>query len=499
MLRHISRAVLAFGVVLLGAAPADAEPASSPASLVTRDGLPGRRLTVDTPVGRYAPLVPAAGISPTLYLERCKGGCPVHFGTNDARTNTSMIPMQQESMIGEFASSDNMIGSAADAAWGQVVQCMKEVYSPYNVIVTDVKPTSGQGYHEAIIAGLPSDIGLTDPNILGIAPLASDCRAIDNVISFSFANHSIQIGDALNICWTAAQESAHAFGLDHEYSFSENRTACNDPMTYRNDCGGEKFFRNEVASCGEYVARACKCGMSQNSHLKLLSVFGAGTPITGKPTIALTVPAAGGGTLGRVVAADAGAQRGIARVEVYFNGFKWGEVPGAKFLGNGQPDPSTYSITVPAELPDSIVDVKAVAFDDLATSTESAVVTVTKGAPCATAATCAKGQKCDAGKCFWDPPSGELGDSCSYPQFCKSQLCQGTKDQQICTQPCIPGVSDSCPTNFDCVMSSPGNGVCFFSSGSGGCCSVDRSGQGWLVHAGIGAALLGFLARRRRL
>jgi MYXO-CTERM domain-containing protein len=502
ILRPGSRTALAFGVVSLGlgAGLAAAEPAASPAPLMTSTGLPGRRVIIDTPVERSAPAAaPAASISTTIYLERCIGGCVVHKGANDARTNTSMIPMTDTSPIGEFRNSLGQTGSDADAEWGQLVLCMREVYSPYNVVVTDVKPTSGQGYHEAMIAGSPGDIGLTS-DILGVAPLASDCRAIDDVMSFTFAsNHpkNPQGSYIPNICWTAAQESAHAFGLDHEYSFTGNRSACNDPMTYRNDCGGEKFFRNEAASCGETAVRACKCGATQNSHLKLVSVFGAGTPITRKPTISLTVPADGGGLLGRVIAASAGAQRGVARVEVHFNGFKWGEVPGVAFQLDGQPDPSTYSLPVPAGLPDSIVDVKTVAFDDLEIATESAVVTVTKGAPCQTADTCANGQKCEAGKCFWDPPVGELGASCSYLQFCKSMLCQGTKDQQICTQSCVPTSTDSCPEGFSCVMSGTASGVCFFSS-SGGCCSVDRGGSGWVVHCGFAAAVLGFLFRRRR-
>jgi hypothetical protein len=483
---------------LLVAAPAAAAPASSPRPASTPSmftDLPGRRLVVDTPVERS--VAPSAQVSQTLYLERCKLGCQVHQGPNDARTNTSTIPVAATSTVGEFANSLGLTGASADAEWAQVVQCMKEVYSPYNVVVTDVKPTSGASYHEALIAGLPGDIGQSS-DVLGLAPLANDCSAIDDVISFTFANRHPPTGRVLNICWTAAQESAHAFGLDHEFSFSNNRSACNDPMTYRTDCGGEKFFRNEAASCGENTARPCKCGTSQNSHLKILSVFGAGTPITGAPTVLLASPKAGGGTLGKSVVATAGATRGVARVAVFFNGFKWAEAPGAAFQSNGQPNPSTYNILVPAALPDSIVDVKAVAYDDLGASTESAVVTVTKGAPCTTASTCAKGQKCEAGKCFWDPPSGELGDSCTYAQFCKSDLCTGTKDQLICTQACIPGVADACPSGFSCVMSSATEGVCFFASDGGGCCSVDRSDHGWWVHGGIAAALLGFVTRRRR-
>jgi hypothetical protein len=499
--RHVARMILAVFCILRLEVPATAEPASGPPALIastTAPDLPGRRLAVDTPLERYA--TPNAQVSRTLYLERCRGGCQIHKGDNDARTNTSSIPLVQNAVVGEFANSARQTGAAADAEWGQIVQCMKEVYSPYNVVVTDVKPTPGSSYHEALVAGLPGDIG-DNNDILGLAPLANDCSAIDNVISFSFANRHPPTGYVLNVCWTAAQESAHAFGLDHEYSFlaafAGRDSACEDPMTYRTDCGGEKFFRNQAAKCGETAARSCRCGTSQNSHQKLISVFGAGTPITGAPSVVLTAPMASSGTLGPVVSAQAGAKRGIARVEVFFNGFKWVETPGARFEVDGQPDPSTYNLLVPSALPDSIVDVEVVAYDDLNAATASPMVTVTKGGPCATAATCAIGQKCEAGKCFWDPPPGELGDSCTYPQFCKTGICRGTKEQLICTQACIPGVADACPVDFACVSVSATDGVCFFASNAG-CCSVDRSEQGWLVHGGIAAALLGLVMRRRR-
>jgi len=462
------------------------------ATLFTIDGQPGRRLVVDAPVAGLVSR--SAVISPTIYLERCIGGCSVHRGTdNDSRSNTSTIPKVQNAVISEFVNGQGQRGAAADAEWGQLVQCLREVYSPYNIQVTDVRPSGD--YHEAIVAGVPSDIGLAS-DILGVAPLASDCRAIDDVMSFTFANHHPPTDRLLNICWTAAQESAHAFGLDHEYSFSGNRSACSDPMTYRNDCGGEKFFRNEPASCGEYTSRACKCGASQNSHQKLLSVFGPGTPITGPPAVTLTAPTGGSG-LGRLVSAQAGGKRGIARVEAWFNGFSWASAPGAVFGPSGQANPSPYSIAVPAALPDGIVDVKAVAYDDLGAAASSTTVTVTKGAPCVTAATCAAHQKCEAGRCFWDPPVGELGDGCTYPQLCKSGICRGATGAQTCAQDCVAGVEDGCPVGFDCMAGSDGHGECVSSSG-GGCCSADRGGQGWLVPGASAALLLGLLARRRR-
>lgn len=487
---------------------AAAEPALSPAGpALTIDGVPGRRVVVDTPVDHGA--TSFARVSRTLYLNRCSGGCVITQGTNDAQNQVSSIPMPTAMAPGpsftlsEYRDAANRTGVDANAEWAQVVRCMQEVYSPYNVTVTDVKPPPGVGYNEAIIAGTPDQIG-QNRDVLGVAPLASDCSAIDNVMSFSFANAHGNIDRVNNICWTAAQESAHAYGLDHEYSFTtgnptNDHSACNDPMTYRNDCGGEKFFRNDFANCGETGVRACKCSATQNSHLKLLSVFGASAApsIVQAPTAALGSPAQTDALLGPTVVVTAGGQRGVARVELDFNGFQWADAPGAMFAPRGQPNPSTYTITVPSSLPNSIVDVKAIAYDDLGTAAATTSVTVTKGAPCTTATGCARYQKCDAGRCLWDPPIGEIGAACAYPQFCKSGICMGTADQQICTQSCIPGYV-SCPQGFDCVMNGPDTSVCLLSTSGGGCCSVDRDGGTWWLPVGLGMAVLGLVARPRR-
>ena len=496
---HGSWALLALSI-----ATAHAEPAAPPPTgPLTIDGRPGRRLAIDTPIDFYA--TPYAQVSTIIYLDRCQPSCVVTLGNNDARSNSSSIPKQSTSTVSEFRNAAGVPGAAADAEWAAVVQCVKEVYSPYNVMVTDQLPGGGQAFHKAIVGGIPGEIGY-GMDILGVAPLSGDCSAIDNVISFTFANAHIGTPATanervLNICWTAAQESAHAYGLDHEYTFPNStltpfHSACNDPMTYRQDCGGQKFFRNEVATCGETSSRACKCGANQNSHLKILSVFGAGTPITGAPSITLTEPVRGA-MLSRGVSAMAASKRGVSRVELFFNGFKWAETQGVQFGSKGQPSPSPYTVVVPAALPNSIVDIKMIAYDDLGASTESSVVTVTKGAPCADASACAAGQKCEEGKCFWDPPVGEVGDDCTYQQFCKSNICSGTADQQICTQNCIPGVADSCPSGLECVMSSANSGLCFFAS-SGGCCSVDRSDRAWWVQLGLAAAVLAYVGRRRR-
>jgi MYXO-CTERM domain-containing protein len=364
-------------------------------------------------------------------------------------------------------------------------------------------------FHLALAAGTPPEMGLGN-DILGIAPLAGDCSPQDNVISFSFANAHPQ-NDSVgceatnscnrtnNLCWTVAQESAHAFGLDHQYEFIDGRSACNDPMTYRSDCGGQKFFRNESSKCGEFESRNCRCGALQNSHIKISAVFGPGTPITGKPTSDITLPATNGGPMPATVIASSFSQRGVEHVELILNGHKWAEERGAPFGGNGQPE-TAYGLQVPGGIPMGNYDIIVRAYDDLGAFTDSEVRTALKGAPCTSAATCLNGQKCEGGKCFWDPPSGAVGDECTFSEFCLSNLCAGTADQQICTQPCVQGPNDTCPEGFACVATNPnGTGVCFFPVEDTGCCSASNGSPTRVIaHAGLGALLIGLVVRRRR-
>jgi hypothetical protein len=479
---------------------------------------------------------PHAAISPYIYLNRCTGGCMVQkSGINDARSNQSTIPKsgsgcpafpnctltEFETAGGQTGSSGKCVGGDANGAvctdetsstdcpgggdcrsandeWEDVVQCMKEVYSPFNVTVSDTKPAQGQSYTMAIIAGEASQINWV--GALGVAPLAPDCSAQDNVISFSFANDHGAADRINNICWTAAQETAHALGLDHEYQFADGSSACNDPMTYRFDCGGQKFFRNKPASCGEMAVRPCQCGGSQNSHLKIFNVFGEGTSLIPPPTVGVTAPL-DGATIqnGAVVSITAGSRRGIEKVELWLNGYKWGEAPGAKFRDEGQPNPSNYSIMMPTNVPDGVIDVVVKAFDDIGEETDAPTITVTKGAPCSSADTCATGQKCEAGKCFWDAPVGVLGDECSYAQYCESGLCVDTSEGSLCSQDCVVGSMDGCPADFECVAFGQ-SGACVPTGGGGGCCSIGKrqSSTQVVFQLVFGALILGFVVRRRR-
>jgi MYXO-CTERM domain-containing protein len=459
-------------------------------------GAEPRRVAVATPPEAFQSV---GGTPSYLYLNRCAGGCTITgAATNDAAAHWTTIATPGAYTVGEFANAAGDVGTAADADWAGIVKCMQEVYSPFNIVVSDAVPPAGTLFNEAIIAGKPQNIGL-GVDILGIAPFSNDCKSQANVISFSFANHHLAENRVVNICWTAAQESAHAFGLDHEYEFSDGNSACSDPMTYRNDCGGQKFFRNKRASCGEMAKRACKCNSTQNSHQQLLEIFGAGTVLTPAPEASIVYPANSAVvTPAFVTHVSASSQRGVAKVELYLNDSRWMVQPGAKFGLNGQPV-STYTFYTPANVPDGIIDIQAKAYDDLGIGIATIPITVTKGAPCANNDACADNQTCDAGRCKYPAPVGELGDSCEYGQFCKSWTCLGGDGDKFCTQDCLTDEPTSCPAEFECLAQSDTGtaGVCW-PLDRGGCCSVSRDRNAVWIHGGFALLVLGLLRRRRR-
>ena len=55
--------------------------------------------------------------------------------------------------IEEFRDSNGNTGTAADAEWNAILACVRKVYSPYNMIVTDQPPPGGQSHNQGIVAG----------------------------------------------------------------------------------------------------------------------------------------------------------------------------------------------------------------------------------------------------------------------------------------------------------------------------------------------------------
>jgi len=462
-------------LALLAPAIAGAEP--KPPTTVT---LPAQTFTAEH-----------AQTAQVLYFNRCRGGCTVtKSAQDDVRTRATTIP---GGPIGaQFTLTEFRHG---DAVWNQIMQCLREVYSPYNVMITDVPPAPGVAYNENIVAGSDGDINYSAG---GVSPVTGDCSPFSYVISYTFANDYNP--DPLQLCYVAAQETGHAFGMaDHSYSFqSDNRSACSDPMSYRQDClsKGQRFFRNEAAFCGEFSQKTCNCS-GMNSHLKLISALGPGQSIIPAPALTITSPAQGAVNPPEIVA-TASSKRGVARVELWLNGHKWGEKKGVPFGSTNQPE-APYSLPIPAEVPNSILDVVVVAKDDIGTATSSQTLTVTKGARCVDASGCLAGMKCEEGKCFWDPAIGEVGDTCTYPQYCLSGIClglDGDGTDMKCSQGCVPNVEDSCPVDFECIASTATSGACWPKTEDPGCCSANREAAAQSSLLALGLVLV--LRRRRK-
>jgi MYXO-CTERM domain-containing protein len=442
-------------------------------------------------------------VSPIIFVNRCKGGCMLKASTvNNAATQESTIP---QFPAGTMVSVPEF--PYDDAAWAFVMQCVKEVYSPFNVQITDVDPGASVVHHEIVVAGTADTFNLPS-GFLGISPVSVDHSPVNNNISFAFAgsysnDQNIDTRYGLyDLCATIGQETAHSWGLDHEFS-------CTDPMTYLPPCGGQRFFRNEDIQCGTAKAGECNCdgqcsttGGAQNSHQRILAVFGPGQSIVPGPTATVALPANGDKVQdGFALVVNSTAKRGTFKVTLSINGWQWLEKDISANQASGSVAAiyaNTFTLQAPAGVPDGVMDLEVKACDDLdqcATNT----LTVTKGDPCVDASKCAAGQKCDAGKCYWDPPSKQLGDACMVTQECLSGLCLGVGDSKVCSQKCYIGQPAGCPDGFTCTLAGASDAYCLAAAPPQGCCSAGDTGLGSIAtQGGLAGLVLAIAVRRRR-
>ena len=407
----------------------------------------------------HPPVSTAAVSSHIIYLNRCSvGGCPVQFGTtDDSRTHTSSIAMGDVT-IGPFTQSDQV--------WDAMVACVKATYAAFDVTITDVDPGNVPHFEE-IIGGTPSQLRNDIPNAGGVAPF--DCDEVANGISFTF---DVYGPNPDYLCWTVAQETAHTFGLEHEFLQK-------DPMTYLQG-NLPKRFQWEDAPCGTGSPTACQCqaGM-QNSYEHIYKLFGVGAPTP--PTVTITSPTDGKKvTPSFHVAVDAEDDAAIDHVELWIDGAMVDQTAMAP-----------YVFTAPASLGDGAHAIEVHAIDTTMMSSVAAI-DVTQGPPCTAAAGCEGTDVCVMGSCIAGPDQpGGLGDTCSENHECLSMVCaDGGETFKHCVAACDPGTKGSCPNNFDCLTADQG-GVCWPSAG--GCCSASGDPRGSLALCAIV-----LLARRRR-
>jgi Bacterial Ig domain len=212
--------------------------------------------------------------SKIIYLNH--NGVTLTPGNSDSRTNRSSIAQQQTTIPAWAVSA---------TTWNATVACMRDMFSRFDVQVTDVDPGSAN-HIEAVFGGSPTQLGMPS-NVAGVSPFTTDCSIIENSIVFTFTD--VIPADAQTACEIMSQEVAHSFGLDHELLAS-------DPMTYL-QYTGNRTFKDQAVSCGESTARPCgingsTCRPNQDSVALLAERLGtAGTPgDTVAPVVGITSP-----------------------------------------------------------------------------------------------------------------------------------------------------------------------------------------------------------------
>jgi hypothetical protein len=402
------------------------------------------------------------------------GGCTVTPGTNDSRKDTSTV-FDETVTLSEFAHGDEV--------WNEMVACVREVMLPYDVMVTEEDPGENALYLEAMIGGTSEEAGL-GPRIVGMSPIA--CTPLSHTISFTFANS--HDADARMICETVTHEAGHTLSLDHE-------VACNDLMWWTTeDICGPKYFRDSHEYCGDGEADECLCGgIYQNAHATLLDVFGPG-PGAAPPEVSIENPTDGANVSSQfVVHAFASDPRGIGRVELHINGWRWYWLDGHEWGHIDDP----YVLRTSSDLPDGILDVEVRALNDLGVAS-SDTITLIKGPPCTSADACLDGQYCEDGRCLWYPPTLALGEDCSHDQECTTLECLEHEGLRLCTSECDPQDADPCGDGYACVEISADTAFCWPDDGGGGCCSVRDDREPPWGEIGLFVGVMLFAMRRRR-
>lgn len=173
--------------------------------------------------------------SKVIYLNN--NGATLRPGDNDSGSQHSSIVTEATQINGWDIDQDS---------WNELVGCVQNMYSRWDVTVTDKDPGADVSHIEALIGGSPLDVGLP-VNVAGVSPFTTDCGVIPNSIVFTFTD--VLDDNPQLICEIVSQEIAHSYGLDHEL-------LAEDPMTYL-DYAGPRTFQDEMAHCGEYDQRDC--------------------------------------------------------------------------------------------------------------------------------------------------------------------------------------------------------------------------------------------------
>jgi hypothetical protein len=137
---------------------------------------------------------------------------------DDARINRSMMLNITEATVPG--------SSLSNADWSTLMSCVREIFAPFNVEVTDVEPRRmlrrlPKTHMEIVMTSHPSVIN-QDPDVGGVATRYPNASTADNGVGWVFED---QYGSVIELCETVAHEAGHLFGLDHVMQH-------NDVMSY---------------------------------------------------------------------------------------------------------------------------------------------------------------------------------------------------------------------------------------------------------------------------
>jgi hypothetical protein len=426
----------------------------------------------------------AAVNSHVIYLNRCTPGrCVVAQGTTDATADPARSSLGH-GVLGAF--------SQGDAAWATVVACLKEVYAPFQVEVTEVDPGAAPHF-EIMFGGKPTELGLA-AGIGGVSPF-SCAPYVPNSLVFVF---DVWGNAPEELCATAAQELAHSFALDHAIEPS-------DPMTYF-PYTGRRHFKNASIQCGsdcdanhrsplgapctgpDQQSHACACGngaQTQNDVQVISALFGGG--VAPPPVVAIDAPRVGAQVApGFAIHAEITGDAPIASAELRVDGALVAQTTAAP-----------YAFVGPAALADGTHTVEVTGIDAMG-SVGRARVAVIAGKGCAAASECPRaGDVCICGRCAAGPgTAGGLGEACAVASDCASYVCATADGATVCAEACQAG---QCPTGFGCRADGRGGGVCWpgVDDRSGGCAAGGAPGA-WLGLAALVAWRRRFVVRSDR-
>ncbi len=279
-------------------------------------------------------------------------GANLSYGSDDSAANRTQI----QQLAGNFSAYGNGAKRAA------TLQAVKQDWSPFNVVITESRPNSGN--YTMCMTGPTNPFG---GGVLGIAPLDCNDQQDRNVV-FAFHSANDQF-PASTQATTISQEIAHAYGLEHvneEGDIMNPYNAGGDP-SFLDQCIPIVPNNGQIYCTQQHIAECGGNGSTQNSYQELMTLFGPSAPDNSPPTVSITSPSDGamyspGATFD--VTATANDDVNVARVEL-FNG--------NEMLADDTSAPYSWTLQ---NVPAGVYPLHAVAYDDADNSAMSAVVTI---------------------------------------------------------------------------------------------------------------------------